>query len=96
MLLPTISIKASSLYLSEIYCINLVKWIQRALILQTDMRLGTGDQMATHTGQGSRKHSSDIKRAGRRGIYHSEEEVRTKKEKFRIKTEEVSARDDSQ
>lgn len=64
-----IPIKMSSLYLSEVQSINLVKWIQRAKILQTDMRLRTRDQMASQIAGGKKntEPSLDIKRRRRGG-----------------------------
>lgn len=66
--LRVIPIKTSSLYLFEVYCINLVRWILRTQILQTNMRLRTEDQMATQTGQRNREQSPDIKRGERRAF----------------------------
>lgn len=60
----------SSLYLSEVHSINLVKWIQRAKILQTDTRMRTEEQMASQIG-GENTEQSDIKRRQRRGKYLS-------------------------
>lgn len=53
----------SSLYLSEVHSINLVKWIQRAKTLQTDTKLRTEDQMASQIGGEERR--VDIKRRKR-------------------------------
>ena len=64
----------SSLYLSEVHSINLVKWIQRAQILQRDTRLRTDDQMAKQIGQRNTEQSPNVMRGkGRLGIYHTEE-----------------------
>lgn len=60
-LLSMIPIEMSSLYLSEVHYINLVKWIQRAKILQSDMRLRTEDQMALQIGGGKYKAVSRYK-----------------------------------
>lgn len=53
----------SSLYLSEVYSINLVKWIQRAKTLQTDTKLRTEEQMASQIG--GEEQRVDIKRRKR-------------------------------
>ncbi len=55
----------SSFYLSEVHSINLVKWIQRVKILQTDMGQGTEDQMALTDWRENTEQSADIKRRKR-------------------------------
>lgn len=63
----------SSLYLSEVHSINLVKWIQRAKILQTDTGLRTEEQMASQIEGRNTEQSPDIKRGRSRvSIYHTE------------------------
>lgn len=65
----------SSLYLSEVHSINLVKWIQRAKILQADTRMRREDRMASQIGGKNTERSVDIKRRKRgASIYHIEDE----------------------
>lgn len=80
----------SSLYLSEVHSINLVKWIQRAKILQTDARLRTQDQMASQIGGENTVRSLEMrerrreKRCVREEFYCREKGGRARKKEYRI------------